>query len=220
MPGKLVTKLTRMNKKGECGSPGRFFPAKFLFFHYAKLVFVSVSVRLFYSETLQGRTTQRKKLELRKHQQIKYLFLVIFQSRLIATDRTKSLLPVVSNQHELIIMLAYIRQIQSYQEVLQVQHNSVSTLYIRHYPSANDSPPTTRHVQSLTNVAISPTINNFFLHLLLCMGWVFVCLFGCFQTCWLLNLQPILQRTRGKYFTFSTSSFSWGEVMLPVFRRQ
>jgi len=71
MPGKLVTKLTRMNKKGECGSPGRFFPAKFLFFHYAKLVFVSVSVRLFYSETLQGRTTQRKKLELRKHQQNK-----------------------------------------------------------------------------------------------------------------------------------------------------
>lgn len=44
------------------------FSAKFRFFHYAKLVFISVSVDLFYSETLQGRT-DRKKPELRKHKQ-------------------------------------------------------------------------------------------------------------------------------------------------------
>jgi hypothetical protein len=48
--------------------PRALFSAK-LFFYYAKLAFISASVKLFYSETLQGRTTQRKKPELRKHQQ-------------------------------------------------------------------------------------------------------------------------------------------------------
>jgi len=79
--------------KGECGSPGRFFPPNFDFFHYAKLVFISASVKLFYSEILQGRT-HRKKLELRKHK-MKCLFLVIFQPRITAMDRTKSLFPAV-----------------------------------------------------------------------------------------------------------------------------
>jgi hypothetical protein len=65
------------------------------FFHYEKLVFISVCVKLLYSETLQGRI-KRKKHELRKHtQNMECLFLVIFQSRLMATDRTNSLLPAV-----------------------------------------------------------------------------------------------------------------------------
>jgi len=144
---------------------------------------------------------------------------VIFQSRLTAMDRTKSLLPVVWNQHE-IISRAYIRHIQSYQKVLGVQHNSVFPLFTSEIMNARMTLHQRRAMFSLSQMPrfhLLQTVSSY-IPFYVWAGCLFA-RFAVFRFAGFLISNPFFKGLEASISLSALRLFSWGEVMLPAFRR-